>query len=230
MSETEAPSSNAIAFFVAATEVQTKITSAASAPPSAIDVSYSTLSGNKPNQNSNTVYVWQNDDHLVPFDVSPDAEQTIQDDDRNGTVSVELPVQDKPYLVAYAVGNDPKAICSYGLIRNGALEEVFSTSVSLLGDVTTEIARIQYRVPAGAQPNAWKQSLALWEGSAPSYTKTPLKSYPIPNDRDNDVVSIRYKFLANQTYTVAYMAGTGAGTDKNTTQIAAYVRFQTRPR
>lgn len=225
MSETAA-SLDANVFFVAATEAQTRITGAAAAPPSAIDVSYSTLSGNKPNHNSNTVYIWQNDDHLVPYDVTPDAEQVAQDDDRNGTVSVDIPVQDKPYLVAYAVGDDPMAICSYGLLRNGTLETVFSTSVSLLGDVTTEVARIQYRVPAGALPNSWKQSLALWEGSAPSYTRPPVKSYPIPTDRDNDVVSIRYKFLANQTYTVAYLAGTG--TDKSSTQIAAYVRFQTK--
>lgn len=227
MSDTAESLSASNVFFVAATEAVTKITGAGKAPPSAIDVSYSTLSGNKPNQFTNTVYIWQNDDDLVPFDVTPDAEQTAQDDDRSGTVSVDIPVQDKEYLVAYAVGNDPKAIASYArLDRDGKLGEVFNTSVSLLGDVTTEVARIQYRVPRGATPASWKQSLALWEGSAPSYTRAPVKSYPIPNDRDNDVVSIRYKFLANQTYTVAYVAGTG-GT-KSSTQIAAYVRFQTK--
>lgn len=225
MSES-APSSNANAFFVAATEAQTKITDAAKAPPSAIDITYAGLAGNKPNQFGNTAYVWQAED-FVPYDTTPDGKQTIDDDDRGGTVSVELGVQNKPYIVAYAVGNDPKSICSYGTIgTDGKLRDVFSTSVSLLGDVTTEIARIQYRVPEGAQPASWKHTLALWEGSAPSYTKVPVKSYDIPNDRDNDVVSIRYKFLANQTYTVAYLAGTGAG--KNTTQIAAYVRFQTK--
>lgn len=226
MSETAASSSAPTVFFVAATEAQTKITGAAKAPPSAIDISYAGLAGNKPNQFGNTAYVWQAEGD-VPFDTTPDAKQTIQDDDRSGTVSVDMDVQNKPYLVAYAVGNDPKSICSYGTIReDGKLDDVFTTSVSLLGDVTTEIARIQYRVPRGAQPATWKHTLALWEGSAPSYTRTPLKTYDIPKDRDNDVVSIRYKFLANQTYTVAYLAGTGTG--KNTTQIAASVRFQTK--
>lgn len=226
MSDTAVPSTHANAFFVAATESATKITAAVKAPPSAIDVSYAGLAGNKPNQYSNTVYVWQGEE-FVPYDVTPDAKQVIQDDDRSGTVSVEMPVQKKAYLVAYAVGADPKSICSFGTIaEDGQLGDVFSTSVSLLGDVTTEIARIQYRVPQGAQPATWKHTLALWEGSAPSYTKDPVKTYDIPNDRDNDVVSIRYKFLANQTYTVAYLAGPGTG--KNTTAIAASVRFTTK--
>ena len=223
MSETDALTVAPNVFFIAAFEAQTRVTAAHRAPPSAIDLDYSGLSGNKPNQFGNTAFVWQSE-NLVPFDATPNGQQVAIDDSKDGQIPVELAVQTKNYLVAYAVGGDVKSICSYvTLYPDGTTSDFFHSTISLMGEVTTDLARVRYAVPPGSLPNTWRHSLALWESAAPSYTVPPKKTWRIPRDRDNDVVPLSYRFLANQWYTIAYMAGEGKS------QIACIVRFQTHP-
>jgi hypothetical protein len=156
--------------------------------PRIIPFRYDTLPGNQPKTNKNTVYLWQTKGEDVLVKITPFRSQSISRNEPNASTNFTgLSLSKEPYLMAYAVDDNVKAIVATLLIE-GVGDGRFSVSFPTdnLSFSVTQIgpASLSYRlcVPRGMNPKDDNDWIGLWEGSTVSelYYKRPRCFSPVP--------------------------------------------------
>lgn len=212
-------------------------TTALSIPPggitsTSIAVNYTTMNGNQPNSYKNSIALYQSGPDL-PWNTKPLNIQANPNDNQDGSFNFDgLAVQNKSYLLAYAVGNDagstefPLAnVCTTVYIPAGSGDNQnhndFLPSISIVS-VGTDSLIVAYNMPPGQTPQTCGHYLALWESSTYSYNQTPMKVQPITADQSTRTQAWNgLTLLRGTTYTIAYVAG------KKQTDLACAVTFAT---
>ena len=193
-------------------------------------VDYKTMNGNQPGTYSNSVALYQGGPEL-PWGEKPLKTQANLGATQDGTFPfTDVKIQDKAYVVVYAVGNDagttdfPLAnvvATAYFTGTTGSPEHfVPSVKVTYVGSDSVVVA---YDLPPGQTPQTNGHYLAMWESSTYSYTRTPdMGTQKITSDQASRTQAWNVSMLTGTTYTIAYVAG------KKQTDIACAVTFTTK--
>jgi hypothetical protein len=192
--------------------------------PNAIVVAYQTLPANTPQKNKNYVAVWEST--MIPWTEAPIATATIPSDSQMGSVPItNLAVQQRAYIVGYAVGPKINDMCaSATLFVGGQTGPTESCSIGLTY-VSDDTLLIQYQTLDGYQPQTQNNWLGLYAGVISPYYATPtLATLDIPSNTSQGNVSMSNLGLSIQSpYTlVYYMGATNA-------EAAAILTFRTGP-
>ncbi|MFC6296597.1 hypothetical protein GNF76_08245 [Pseudomonas sp. CCM 7893] len=188
-----------------------------------IIVVYNTMPGNQPSTCSNTVFLYQAD-AAIPYNQKPQASQAVPTNSQSGSMDFSgLQVQNKPYIIGYATGPDVTQICSWVLVPAGmGPNTTFQTSISVPpGGIQPDVVLVSYDTPVGNQPQSAGQWLGIWQGSAPSYTVTPLSKVAIGNNNATSQIGLPVTLLRGTSYCIGYFMG-----PKQTT-LAASFNFST---
>ncbi|MET3132785.1 hypothetical protein AAKU55_003065 [Oxalobacteraceae bacterium GrIS 1.11] len=190
--------------------------------PNAVSVIYSTLPGNTPSSNSNFLAIWEST--IVPWSVAPMATQNIVGDTQQGSVSFSnLSIQQKAYIIGYAVGPDVSDICATATVFvGGQVGNQFSTSIGI-ASLTDDSIVVQYSCCPGYQPQLSKNWVGLWQGPAsPYYSGDPINRTPVTSSSSQGTVVMNGVTLSFATqYTLVYFLGS------QVTDAAAILTFTT---
>jgi hypothetical protein len=190
--------------------------------PNAISVQYSLLPGSRPKTNSNFLAIWEST--IVPWTVPPMATQKIVGDTQQGSVSFsDLSIQNKAYIIGYAVGPDITDICATATVYvGGQPAQYFSTSIGIAAVLDDSIV-LQYSCCLGYQPQPSKNWVGLWQGAAsPYYSGDPLYKTAVTSSSSQGTVVMNGLTLSFGTpYTIVYFVG------PNVTDAAAILTFTT---
>jgi len=190
----------------------------------AISVDYNTLPGNTPKSYSNFLAIWEST--IVPWTVAPLATQPIIGDTQQGSVSFSnLSIQNKAYIIGYAVGPDITDICATATVFAGGqtgANSQFSTSIGI-AHVDDDTIVVQYYCCLGYQPQPAKNWIGLWQGPAsPFYSGAPLYKQSVTNSSATGTVVMNGVTLTFATqYTLVYFMG------PNLSDAAAILTFTT---
>jgi hypothetical protein len=193
--------------------------------PNLIVYNYSGLSGNQPTTYGNTAFLWQNGP-FIPWGVTPLASQPVSGNTPSGSVVfTSLAIQNKDYIVGYAVGPNVTNICSWAYIPpGGGVSDAYSFQTTLLVvSVTTDAVILQYAVPDGDNPQANGHWVGVFQGATASYTGTPIAQAQVSSSVSQGQVPITTGLLRGTQYTAAYYTGA------KPTMMAATVTFSTSP-
>lgn len=182
-----------------------------------ITVEYRLMPGNQPQNYGNFVAIWQ-DYNSIPWDTPPFATKKIDDNTPVGSTNFDVPLQDKSYIVGFAVSPEmtsPKQIygniCAtdYLLANSGKGEDPITPSVAVKYIGTNSLSFL-FDLPEGVLPltnGAWA---GLWRGKNPSFYGTaPMNQIPIKLDFSSGSASFSGISLQRNTdYTIGlYMSG-----------------------
>lgn len=180
-------------------------------------IEYNTMPGNQPQSYGNFIAIWQ-DFNSIPWDTPPFRTKKIEDNTQHGTLNFDVPLQNKSYIVGYAVGTEltsPKQIygnmCATDFLEanSGKGEDPITPSVAVKYVGTNSVSFL-FGLPDGNLPltnGAWA---ALWRGKNPSYYGTaPLAQIPIKIDFSSGSASFSNVPLQRGTdYTIGlFMSG-----------------------
>jgi hypothetical protein len=187
-----------------------------------ITVAYQTLPANTPRTNANFVAVWEST--MIPWTVAPLGTAKIPGDTQMGSVVIgNLSVQQKPYIVGYAVGPNITDICASSVIYVGGQNgPTMSCSIGI-SSITDDTIVVYYQCCNGYQPAKGKNWIGLWQGTvSPYYAPSPLASVTVTETADEGYVPMNNLGLTIQTpYTLIYFLG------PNMTEAAAILNFTT---
>jgi hypothetical protein len=207
-----------------------------------INVHFTGLPGNLPNNYGNYLVCWRSQDAIPYNDASPEGFVAIAINKSEG--SQELPVLfqvNVGYIIGYAVG--PKAtatteqlwknVCATAYIPPSSSDPniYFSPTLSKF-DYDTDSISMSFQLPSGCSPQSNGAWVGVWQTGVPSYTTPPIASAPITINSSQGAASINgVQVLRDQTYTVAlfmsgYKAG-GGGTSNVQTAMACSATLNT---
>jgi hypothetical protein len=173
-----------------------------------ITVVYNTLPANTPSTNQNFVAVWQAT--MIPWPRKPLATQTISGDGQQGSVVMSgLSIQNKAYIVGYAVGPDVSNICATATLYVGGQKgPAFSASIGL-SSINDDTLVVHYQMPSGYQPATNKNWIGLWKGTvSPYYTPPPVaRTLVTAYDDEGDVAMNDLGLTILTPYTLIYFMG-----------------------
>ena len=207
---------------VASASAGTTVT-APSVTGTSILLAYNTLPGNQPSIYSNTVFIWQNPDG-IPYNQTPLSSQAVPGNSQSGSMNFsDLQVQAKAYTIGYATGPTVSSICSWVSVPAGmGPNTTFQTSITVRPEsIQPDIVLVNYDTPVGNQPQTAGQWIAIWQGSAPSYTVAPLAKVLINNNNATSQIGLPVTLLRGTAYCIGYFMGA-----KQTT-LAASFNFST---
>ena len=195
-----------------------------------IQYTFTTMPGNLPSTNSNTVFIWQTSSQQIPSS-KPLKSSAVQVDTPDGSdVFQGLDVTNLSYLLAYAVGPDVKnsvALVFVPSLNSKGSIVVFQPSISVRPE--TNSVTFQYAMPGGTQPKSDGDWAGLWEGQPESALYATKPTWFVPIDDDAPVSAGAFRdvaILRGYQYTVGYFKG---GYDKATpkqTTLACSDTFQ----
>lgn len=193
-------------------------------------VDYKTMNGNQPGTYSNGVAIYQGGPEL-PWGEKPQKTQANLGATQDGTFPfTDLKIQDKAYVVVYAVGNDAgttdfplaNVVATASFTGTSGPHDLFVPYVKPTY-VGTDSVVVEYSLPPGQTPQTNGHYLAMWESSTYSYTRTPdMGTQKITSDQSTRTQPWNVSMLTGTTYTIAYVAG------KKQTDIACAVTFTTK--
>ncbi len=193
-----------------------------SVAPTSIELSYSTIDGNKPGEYGNYLAIWQSKSS-IPWSKSPDTVQAVSDSvQSSGTISFDnVELTDESYVVGYSVvpqaGSDNN-FCALALVpekSSQAQMQVQSLTIDL-ESISSNTARINYQALAGYTPAAHNNWIGIWKGNPELYSAPPKYAQKVELDEDCGLVTFNgIKMLRDSTYTVGYfMSGWNADPQK----------------
>jgi hypothetical protein len=189
-----------------------------------ITVAYVTLPANNPKSNGNFVAVWEST--ILPWPQPPLATAAVTGTGQQGAVVLTgLSVQQKAYIVGYAVGPNISDICATAtLFVGGQQGNTFSASIGLSA-ITSDTLVVHYQMPSGYQPATNNNWVGLWPGTvSPYYTPPPQAVQPVTSYSDEgDVAMSNLGLTISTPYTLIYFMG------KTQNEAAAIVNFTTAP-
>ncbi|MCF7696996.1 hypothetical protein KPG66_13165 [Mycetohabitans sp. B2] len=217
---------------------------------SMITFGYGTISGNNPNTNKNTVFLWQVDSWYVPEDDTDlKGKHSIDTGSPSGFNDLEPDneLAALPYLIAYAVGDTKDAVVATLRIESqgGGKYTVIppqdgsdgKLSFELNDDPTTRSVSYRFNAPNGTSAEANGDWVGVWKGSTVSNlydpNKKPIGIKPLTMDQssgsDRLTLPNGQSFESGADYMLGYFK---SGYDQNKpnepvrTTLAAVIRFK----
>jgi hypothetical protein len=179
-----------------------------------IPFQYISMPGNQPQQNANTVFIWQTSALQIPLGSKPlNSWSVVGNNPVGDNVFSKLSVTDLSYLLGYAVGSDPKNICSLAFLPptggGTANPTTFQPSLQMTYTGAGSVA-FGYNMPAGARPLSDGDWIGLWQGLDESslYTIPPNWFVQAPQDFSSGNGALNgVTVLRGTTYTLGYFRG-----------------------
>lgn len=164
-----------------------------------INFLFNTPNGNRPNDNSNTVFLWQSGDE-VPWVIDALDDQPVTASTPQGDASFQnLSVTEQSYILGYAVGPVQKdaewskysnVVATAFIPAGGSGEyQYFSPSVATTYVGSTSLTGA-FNFLSGFNPEAAGAWVGIWEGTSASYTRQPKWVAPIKTGKNKGSVSI----------------------------------------
>jgi hypothetical protein len=203
------------------TELKASIVNAES-----IELSYSTLPGNRPKLYGNWLGIWQG--AMIHRGQEPVWRFPMENDERAGRqILGDLQLQRKPYILGYANSESQGSLSATvqfvpGQTAEGTYGISFSTTLSLAAYNAHGLV-VNYSTPQGNVPVENDNWIGLWDGDLASFsTDNLIKRVKVTQRSNRSSQAITDVILAyKSTYTVAY------GNSKEDTAIAASITFET---
>jgi hypothetical protein len=189
-------------------------------------VNYITDTSNQPKTYANHIYVWQTTANTVPWNKTPDGDTPVASDSSSSTQSVVFDFEDKGYIIGYAVGPNPKAVCATIFIPQGKQADPsawqYDRVTTKVVGVATNIVQVQYHTLDQYIPATNKNWVALFLGAHANYTGSYVKKVAVPTDSADGYATIEgVKLLIGTTYSVGYFLVDEAGTNGRTSLAAS---------
>lgn len=188
-----------------------------------LGVQYSTIPGNQPAKNGNTLALWQSQG--IPWGQPPLQKKVIAKDDPTGDQVFQVELQRKPYIVGYATSDTGTAWAATLQFNPGDKEgKPFVTSIDLQATGNDSLLAI-FQTPKLNVPSANKNWIGLWLGTQPTWDGTNrLKKVDVESSSDTGSQPMSgLKLLMSTTYCLAYAVG------PKDSDLAAWVTFVTQP-
>jgi hypothetical protein len=195
---------------------------------------YDTMPGNQPNAYANNVYLWQTSQQAIPVNTPPYNSQIISSNQPNGSNAfMGLSVSSESYLVAYAVGNDPKNIVASVFIpaTGGGTANPTSSAPSLqVTNVGSTSVSFAFAMPEGMTPQSDGDWVGLWQGAGEAvlYTRAPTWFGQIGTNANQGNWGINLSngnIQRGTRYTLGYFKGGYAPTSPRQSTLAASTSF-----
>lgn len=203
------------------TELKASIVNAES-----MELTYSTLPGNRPKLYGNWLGIWQG--AMIHRGQEPVWRFGVESDERAGRqILGDLQLQRKPYILGYSHSESSGCPCATVQFIPGQTPEgtdgiAFSTTLSLAAYNANGLV-VNYSTPQGNVPVDNDNWIGLWAGDLASFSPDNLlKKVKVTQRSNKSSQAITDVLLAyKSTYTVAY------GSAKEDTAIVASITFET---
>lgn len=164
-----------------------------------------TISGNRPKDFGNTLFLWQDSD-VVPFNTYPLTTQVANVNTKDFSISFnDLDLQNKDYVIAFGLTPNTESIVSYVYLPMGELEgySVFSSHMGLSAISNNSVVS-QYSLIEGLTPKTYGYRIGLYTNGTPTHKDDRLlTSMGLSSDSSNGSIGINYPGLVrNKSYGV----------------------------
>jgi hypothetical protein len=193
-----------------------------------LSVQFTTVPGNHPKENKNTLTLWQGTviDWKNP---GKGITQLVKNNDSEGTYIMDgLDLSKKDYIVGYSVTGDVPGIGASAIAKPSNILMLAPTSVTLeIGTLVSGQLGISYATLRGNKPLTNGNWLGLWRGDIDPFDPgEPQETRLPPDDVNAGSVTFTTELRSRSTYTVGYFMGDKENKTSNTT-VAAVLRFDT---
>ncbi|MFL5801801.1 MAG: hypothetical protein ACJ8CR_08660 [Roseiflexaceae bacterium] len=176
-----------------------------------IGLSYETIAANNPSKYGNFVAIWQAYNR-IPWTEDWLKKREISGSSPQGTTAFSgLALQNKGYIIGYAVGPKLDNICATAFIPakgNPSTQDEFHPRIAPV-DIGDDSVIFSFEVPPGATPQTFKHWVGVYAGTSVPYEGgTSVGSSSVETDYDRGEVGISAKgLIRGNTYTAGYFAG-----------------------
>ncbi|WP_043263580.1 hypothetical protein [Streptomyces sp. CT34] len=192
-----------------------------------LNYTINTIDGNVPNQNGNTLFLWQASTLNVPPG-KPIASTSVNLDSPTGSGVWQVETPSKKHLLGFAVGTDVKNICALVLIDENKKQIGQFHPSCILKDKSADYVEFDYMVPKGKHPMSDGDWYGLWKGDSVDDLYDKEKAYVAmgkpSKDESSGTAVLTYKFPSKQKFTIGYFKG-GYGQPPQRTTLASALTF-----
>ena len=189
--------------------------------------SYDTPAATKPATFQNQIYVWETTSNQVPWEKSPVTSTPVPTDSSASSLVVPFDYEQKGYIVGYAVGPEPTAVCSTVYLPqfasgDPARWEYASVWITIVYN-DSNLVQVQYGVLAAYRPATHRNWVAIWQGASVPYDGAPLGRTEIQSDAVSSYAVITgLNLTIGSTYAVGYFM---VDSTRGRTSLGAQTKF-----
>jgi hypothetical protein len=198
--------------------------------PKGVAVNYVTSEANKPQTNSNTIYVWKTTSSKVPWGNTPEGSTSVESDRPVSTQFLDFPFEvQQDYVVGYGVAADPNAVCSTvyipGATYNDPTTYVTSDTTISINSYGNNYIQVKLVGLGNYSPSANKNWVGVWESDNVPYSGDPVAKASVSLPSASGLIYIPdVQVVVGTVYSVGYFMAAGAA---GRTALAASTTFNT---
>jgi hypothetical protein len=194
-----------------------------------ISLEYSTITGNHPPKNGNTVYLWQAGDNTIPWSQEAKFSQAITVDKPQGDISFDdLEIGRQSYVIGYAVGPlvTTPPFSAYANVVASAYE--YGSPTIATKRIGSNSLTLDYTFLNGFNAASAGACCGMWEGPTTSWTAQPKWRTQIKDPSNAGVATFNgVSLLRGVTYSVGlYPTGWVATGNLPLTRLCSFVTFK----